>query len=102
MLLTDAPIITAVSHELRRVLQRIVLKDELFSMKLYMTTTKHNSPPFKDFKEHHVLWDELENGFCSDRSSLLLQLREFTPVGENCKVYLPDKGTRSICAAKGG
>ena len=31
-------------------------------------------------------------------SALLLhvQLREFTPVGGNCKVYLPDKGTRSI------
>ena len=35
-------------------------------------------------------------------STLLLQLREFTPVGGNCKVYLPDKGTRSIWAAKGG
>jgi len=29
-------------------------------------------------------------------SALLLQQREFTPVGGNCKVYLPDKGTRSI------
>ena len=35
-------------------------------------------------------------------STLLLQLREFTPVGGNCKVYLPDKGTRNIWAAKGG
>ena len=35
-------------------------------------------------------------------SALLLQLREFTPVGGNCQVYLPDKGTRSIWAAKGG
>jgi len=29
-------------------------------------------------------------------SAPLLQLREFTPVGGNCKVYLPDKGTSSI------
>ena len=35
-------------------------------------------------------------------SALLLQLRKFTPVGGNCKVYLPDRGTRGIWAAKGG
>jgi len=29
-------------------------------------------------------------------AALSLHVREFTPVGGNCKVYLPDKGTRSI------
>ena len=35
-------------------------------------------------------------------SALLLQLREFTLVGGNCEVYLPDKGTRSIWATNSG
>jgi len=62
----------------------------------------------------HSLWYHCREGYqcgvCittakstwwSADSALLLQLREFTPVGGNCKVYLPDKGTRSIWTAKG-